>query len=147
MPAYSTPGYYKAEGPMREAGTYTGSQILAKASGGPGVTLSISQSKEVSHSFSCSLPVGVQSISNVVGFTVSASEKINVGGSATVPQYHNGRKVRSMMFTVYPLYQKYTYSVTKVISKRGWTQHIRNVGSGSASQVIGCTFLRSYSYR
>lgn len=138
---------YEAAGPKKTAGTYTGSTVLAKAQGGPGITLGISQTKSVSNTFSCSLSVPVKSISSVVGFSVTGSTSITVSGSATVPSTYNNRKVKTMTLSAYPIYQKYTYSVTKVTSNKGLVLRQPNVGTGSAAKAIGCTFKRTYTYR
>lgn len=110
------------------------------------MTLQISHSKSVSNNYSCSFPVSVGSVESVVGFSLTKGESISVSGSATVPSVHNNKKVKSMILTAYPYYQKYTYSVKRIISTRGLTYR-QNVGTGSASRVKGCSFKRTYTYK
>lgn len=137
---------YEATGKRKAAGNYTGSKVLAQAKGGPGVTLQISHSKSVSNTYSCSFPVNVGTVESVVGFSLTKGENISISGSATVPSMHNNKKVKSMILTAYPYYQKYTYSVTRITSIRGLTYR-QKAGTGSASRVKGCSFKRTYTYK
>ena len=120
---------YEATGKRKAAGNYTGSKILAQAKGGPGVTLQISQKRNVSNNYSCSVPVSVSSIKNVVGFSVTSSKEITVSGSAIVPSSHNNKKVKSMTLTAHPYYLKYSYSVVKITNSCGLV-HRQSAGTG-----------------
>lgn len=146
METSSTTTRYEATGKKKAAGNYTGSKVLAQAKGGPGMTLQISHTKSVSHSYSCSVPVTLLSVKNVVGFSVTDSVSITVSGSATVPSVHNNKKVKAMTLTVHPYYLKYTYSVVKITNSCGLV-HRTNAGTGSASKATGCSFTRAYTYK
>lgn len=146
METSATTTRYEATGKRKAAGNYTGSKVLAQANGGPGVTLQISQTRSVSNSYSCSVPVTVLSVKNVVGFSVTKTNAITVSGSATVPSVHNNKKVKAMTLTAHPYYLKYTYSVVKITNSCGLV-HRTNAGTGSASKVIGCSFTRTYTYK
>lgn len=64
---------WKRPANARYQSTYTGLKALATAKGGPGSTLSISQTKSVSNSYSCNYTVSVASISSFVGFNVTGA--------------------------------------------------------------------------
>lgn len=133
-------------GSARKTGSFVGTNELARAQGGPGMTLSISQTKTVGNSFSCSFSVAAGAVSNVVGFNVSASESISVSGSAEVPATYNGQKVNTMTLIAYPLYDVYTFDVDHTIHMGGGMAHTwDNTGTGTANKAIGCSFNRTYA--
>jgi len=138
--------YYEATGKRKYAGNYTGTTVIAQAKGGPGVTLQIAKTKGISNTYSCSVPVNVSTVNSVVGFSVTSSENITISGSTTVPSVHKNKKVKSMVLTAYPYYQKYTYSVIKITSNKGMILK-QKAGTGSASRATGCTYKRTYTYK
>lgn len=134
------PNFYAKN--VRYAGTSTGSRVLAKASGRPGMTISISKTVSVSNSYSCAAAVSTESLSSTLGFSVTGTESISVTGSDKVPQTHNSKNVSSMTLIAYPLFDNYSYEV-----------HIRSsavqntlVGRGTASRAVGVDFRRTYQY-
>ena len=77
---------------------------------------------------------------------MTSSENITISGSTTVPSVHKNKKVKSMVLTAYPYYQKYTYSVIKITSNKGMILK-QKAGTGSASRATGCTYKRTYTYK
>ena len=123
---------------LKYQGRLTGSTVLGVASGQPGMTLTISQTKSVANTYSCSASVPVGIISASVGFNVTSSESIQISGSDTVPSKVGAREVSRMTLTAYPLYDYYTYDVY---------QNGTYFTSGRASHAVGVTFRRTYEYK
>lgn len=135
------PNFYAKN--VKYTGSSAGSRVLAKATGQPGMTVSISKTVSVSNSYSCATSISTESLSATVGFSVTGTESISVTGSDTVPKTHNSKNVSSMTLVAYPMFDNYSYEV-----------HIRSsavpdtlVGRGTASRAVGVDFRRTYQYR
>lgn len=122
----------------RYNGLLTGTRTLAVATGRPGDTLTITQTKSISNSYSCSASVSTSLISACVGFTVTASESIGISGSAVVPYTVGSREVSSMNLIANPTYDYYSYDVYQGSSF---------VTTGTAQHAIGVSFRKTYSYK
>lgn len=96
---------YKAVGPCKEAGEYTGSSAIAVAIGEPGMEVTIDKKVSVANMKESSYNVSDKSISAVVGF-----------------------------------------SVTKIISNKGFVTKQSNVGKGFAGKVYGYSYTRNFIY-
>lgn len=121
----------------RYTGRTRGSNKLAEASGGPGITLTIQKTVGASNTHSCASGVDAGTINACVGFNVTASESISVSGSYTVPSQLNGRNVSMGYLIAYPLYDCYSFDVY---------MSSYYLSSGTAKQAVGCTFLKTHTY-
>lgn len=119
-------------------GVLTSSTRLATATGRPGITLTISETKSVANSYSCSASVPISLINACVGFNTTASESITVSGSAVVPEKVGAREVSTMTLIANPTYDYYSYDVYQgsTFVERGFAQH-----------AIGVYFWKSYVYK
>lgn len=122
----------------RYNGVLTGSSVLARATGLPGMTVSISQTCSVSNSYSCSVSGLAPEISACVGFSVTKTNSITVSGSDVVPYTHRSKDVSSMTLIAHPTFEYYSYDVYFGSAC---------VGSGTANKAIGVSFSRSFSYK
>ncbi len=87
----------------------------ASAEGGPGVTISISTSKSVSRSYSCTTNVSVKAINTAIGWSQSTSDSVNVtkGGSWKVPAKANGKAVKKGILKGYVYLDRYEYKIQR----------------------------------
>lgn len=122
----------------RYNGVLTGSTRLATATGRPGITLTISETKSVSNSYDCSVSVPVSLINACVGFNTTASEAITVSGSAVVPEKVGAREVSTMTLIANPTYDYYSYDVY---------QGSTFIDRGFAKHAVGVYFWKSYVYK
>lgn len=137
----SSPIYYIIKN-VRSASDYTGSDI-ATATGGPGVTLSISKTKSVSTTVSGTFGASNSAISSAVGWSVTGSTSISIQGSDTVPKKHSGKKVKKMTLHAKTVYKVKKYDVYKIIP--GYIDSKQ--GTGTTKKAKGCTFTRTYTYK
>lgn len=137
----ASPIYYIIKN-VRSASDYTGSDI-ATATGGPGITLSISKTKSISTTVSGTFGASNSLISSAVGWNVTGSTSISIQGSATVPRTHNGKKVKTMTLHAKTVYKVKKYDVYKVIP--GYVNSKQ--GTGTTKKAKGCAFTRTYKYK
>ena len=122
----------------RYNGVLTGSTILASATGQPGITLTISETKTIANSYSCSASVPVSLINACVGFNTTASEAITISGSALVPEKVGAREVSTMTLIANPTFDYYSYDVY---------QGSTFIERGTAKHAIGVYFRKTYVYK
>ena len=134
---------------VQNAGTWTGSNIIAIAEGTPGITISISTTKSVENTYSTNVSVNlVNKITAAVGYSVTGSTSVTVSGSAKVPGTHNGKKVKTMRLNAKAIYQKKTFRIDRHKSvggiNHGWTN---GWGSGNSSKPVGVSFSKTFTYK
>ncbi|MCI9293326.1 MAG: hypothetical protein HFF01_05880 [Erysipelotrichaceae bacterium] len=100
--------------------------VIAMAIGSPGVTISISETKAVSSTYSASFGANISLISTAVGFNVTGTRSIEIKGSYTVPSVG----VRTKLIAK-PVDEVYNYTVYYNGTKKG---------SGIARRAIGVDF-------
>lgn len=134
---------------IKNASDWTGSNVIATAKGEPGVTVSISQTKSVSRTYSTTASYDLSStVSSAVGFSVTGSTSISISGSAKVPTTYNGKAVKTMSLNAKPIYKKKTFNIDRRKSVNGYLYGwVINWGSGSASNPYGVSFSKSYTYK
>ena len=137
---------YKARG-KTFIGREVGSKVLSVAQGSYPDTLTLAHSKSVSNSYSCSLNVTAASVSTAVGFNVSSTTSVTIGGSTKVPYKHNGKVVKYLTYKAYAIYDRYRFTVDKYVSKRGVVWKYKDVGTGIAYLPIGCHYTKTYTYK
>lgn len=69
----------------KKASDYIDKDIIAKASGKPGVVIQISQTKKISCTFSASGGVSSKQVTALVGFDVTSENAISISGSYKIP--------------------------------------------------------------
>ena len=126
----------------------TGTTKIATSQGEPGVTVSISKTVSVSNSFTTTLG-GIQAgtVTASVGFNVSASESIAVGGSALVPETHDGKAVLYMNLDAYTVYSRKGFDVERHKSSNGMNFGWSAYGTGTAKRAYGVSFKKTYTYK
>lgn len=80
-------------------------------SGAPGVTLDKSYSRQWTAETNLTVGIDKSAVSKELGFSLTLSISATSGGSFTVPEYHNGKKVERVELVSYKLWDKYTYDV------------------------------------
>lgn len=130
----------------KKTGQVKGTSVLAKASGEPGITLTISKQTSVSASYSATVSIPSTYVTSGVGFNVTKSSNITVSGSTPVPKTHNGKKVKEMTLNAYALYDKYSYTVQRQHVKKQIKYDWKDWGNGTALKPIGVHFSKTYMY-
>ncbi len=123
-----------------------GKNAIAKTSGSPGDKLSINRTNSISRSVtttnSANIPVSNAAISIAVGYNVTLKDSLSITGSCTVPKKNNGKKVKTMSYNAYAIYQVKTFDLeySNGINRK-------KVGSGTAKRAYGIKFQRKYTYK
>lgn len=102
---------YKAAGPCKEAGECTGSSAIVVAIGEPGMEITIDKKVSVANIKQSSYSVSDKSISAVVGFSVTNSTSLSIKAKYPIPSKHNNKKVKKVKLYVYPVFQKFSFSI------------------------------------
>lgn len=127
---------------------YTGKTAIAVAKGGPGDSLSIKKTKSVSCTYSCSVSaITAAKITAAVGYDVTKSESVEISGTATVPSTHNGKTVKKMTYTAYPIYKTKSFTVQR--KKHIGAYHMlpwKDYSTGYARRPYGVDFEKTYTY-
>lgn len=128
---------------VRNGNDYTGGSI-ATTSGGPGVTLSISQTKSISTQLSSSFGASNKVISAGVGWNVTGSSSISISGSYKVPSKIGNKKVKSCKFTANTVYKTKQFDVQKMAwNSTKWAKQ----GTGTVKKAYGVSFKKSFTYK
>lgn len=141
-PYTTSPVYYQVKNVATKA-NQTGSTSLATAKGTPGITVSITQTKSVSTTLSSNFGASNSLISSAVGWSVTGSTSISIGGSAKVPSKHNNKSVKTMTLHAKPVYKVKTFDVYRVAT--GYTT--QKVGTGTTKKAKGVSFTKTYVYK
>ena len=133
---------------VRNLSNLTGSNVVAAASGAPGMTLSISQSRTIANSVTATFGATHDQIQRAVGFTVTGSRTLTISGRDTVPRTHNGRQVNHMTMNAHTIFQRRQFTVqSRPVDFGGFVGSWRNVGTATASRPIGFAFRRIFTFR
>lgn len=123
---------YKVQN-VRGGSDATGSSGLATAIGGPGVVLNISQNKSVATTVSANFGASNAALSGALGYSVTGTTTITISGTFKVPSKVNGKSVKSLKFTAYPVYKTKLYDVYKMPwNSFSWTKQ----GTGTAKKLM-----------
>jgi hypothetical protein len=122
----------------------TDSSAIAAASGGPEVTLNISQTKNISTTTSAKFGASDKIISAEVGWSTTASHSINISGSFKVPKTSGGKKVKSCKFSAHTLRKRKSF----IVDKMAWnsTKWVKQ-GTGYVSKPYGVSFKKTFTYK
>ncbi|QYF80897.1 hypothetical protein KY492_18320 [Brevibacterium sp. PAMC21349] len=134
---------YKVQN-VRGGSDATGSSGLATAIGGPGVVLNISQNKSVATTVSANFGASNAALSGALGYSVTGTTTITISGTFKVPSKVNGKSVKSLKFTAYPVYKTKLYDVYKMPwNSYSWTKQ----GTGTAKKAYGVSYKKVYTYK
>lgn len=131
-------------GNAKTGNDYTGTTKIATTSGGPGVTLSISQTKTVSTTVNAKFGASDKIISAEVGWSTTGSTSINISGTFTVPARYNSKPVQRVTFYARPVYKTKTFSVDKMAwNSTKWERQ----GMGTTRKAYGIAFYKTFTYK
>lgn len=132
---------------VKNGSDYTGKAIIGKTSGQPGTTISLSVNKSLSATSSTSCSISDSIITAAVGFDITKSYGISHSASANVPSKVNGKKVKTMTLSAYPIYKTKNFTIQRrakiVTTVYSW----KDYGTGNARKPYGIYFSKSYSYK
>ncbi|MFE4238805.1 hypothetical protein [Peribacillus butanolivorans] len=134
---------YKVQN-VRKGSDVTGSSGLATAIGGVGVVLNIGQTKSVATTVSANFGASNAALTGALGYSVTGTTAITIIGQFTVPSKVNGKSVKSLKFTAYPVYKTKLYDVYKMPwNSFTWTKQ----GTGMAKKAYGVSYKKVYTYK
>lgn len=129
---------------VKAASDKTDSGAIATVSGGPGLQLSISQTKSVSTSLSGTFGASKGAISAEVGWNVTGSTSISISGSYKVPSTVNGKKVKSCKLNAHVVRKRKSF----VVDKMAWNStKWETQGTGYVSKAYGISFKKVFTYK
>ena len=129
---------------VRAGADHYGTTVLAKAEGQPGITVSISQTKTVSTTLSATFGASKSDISAKVGWSVTGSESLTIGGSYTVPYTYNGKNVKTATLCARAIYKVKYFDVYKGIPGTATESFL---GTGNTKHPFGISFYKTYVYK
>lgn len=134
---------YKVQN-VRGGPDVTGSSGLATSIGGPGVVLVIKQTKSVATTVSANFGASNAALSGSIGWSVTGTTSVAISGTFKVPSKVNGKSVKSLKFTAYPVYKTKLYDVYKMPwNSFSWSKQ----GTGTAKKAYGVAFKKVYTYK
>jgi|GEM_PF-5107498 len=128
----------------RELSRTQGTNVVAVASGMPGMTLTIDYIKSITNTYTNQFTATVSQISRVVGFSVTDTEQIGISTQMFVPDQHDGKNVKELTLEAFPFLEQIEYTVQR---KSNIFASWKDQGTGVASRAIGIAFTYSYTYQ
>ncbi|MEB7454809.1 hypothetical protein [Lysinibacillus sphaericus] len=128
------------------AGRTQGTQLLNTLWGEPGIEISLTNTFSASATLDGTISgFNKNSVSIAVGFSVSSTHAVSYTGKYTAPANHNGKKVRRVELSAYPVLDQYHFDYwvpeRQIIS----TKYVR-AGSGVAGKPVGVSYTKTYRY-
>lgn len=114
-PAFADTSYDYRVVKVKSLSKQLSTSYFASVQGSPGITLSITSSKSVSRSYSCTANVSVKAINTAIGWSQSASDQLSItkGGSWKVPAKANGKAVKTGTLRGYVYLDRYEYKIQR----------------------------------
>lgn len=134
---------YRVRG-VKKISDKTDSGAIAVASGQPGMTLAINQTKSVSTTTSAKFGASDKMISAEVGWSTTGSTAISISGSYKVPSKANGKKVKSCKLSAHAIRKRKSF----IVDKMAWnsTKWVKQ-GTGNVGKAYGVSFKKTFIYK
>lgn len=134
---------YRVRG-VKKISDKTDSGAIAVASGQPGMTLGINQTKLVSTTTSAKFGTSDKVISAEVGWSTTGSTAISISGSYKVPSKANGEKVKSCKLSAHAIRKRKSF----IVDKMAWnsTKWVKQ-GTGNVGKAYGVSFKKTFTYK
>ncbi len=129
---------------VRRVTDYVGTTRIASTDGPPGVRIWIETTTAVSSTYSGTFGVSTNVISYSVGWNVTGSTSISIGGNYDIPYKVGNKTVKRGYLEAYPKYKTKKYDVYYGI--QGTTNEVKK-GTGTARKAIGVSFKKYNTYK
>lgn len=128
---------------VRSAPDVYGANVLAKAKGVPGITISINTTEEVAVTLNGTYGVTTSTIEASVGWEVTGTTSVAIQGSFTVPATNGNRAVKSAELTATPIYRVKKFDCYTRIQGSSTETYL---GTGTTMRAYGVSFHKTFQY-